>query len=290
MGFVPNVQFAPFYVAETRGYFADEGIQVTFDYGMESDLMKLLGTGELQFVVGSGDQVVLARTRGLPVVYVAQWYQRYPVCTVALADSGIAEPRDLEGRVVGIPVLHGASFVGWKAFAHAVGLDEPSISLQPVGYAQVASLLEGRVDAAVCYIMNEPIQLRESGHEIVVMEVSDYANLVSNGLITNETTISTSPDLVQSMVRALLRGIEDTVADPTAAFDICLEYVPEAGGENAARQRAVLDTSAELWRTSQPGWTDPQAWQASVSFMHQVGLIDSEPDLDGLFTNRFVEP
>jgi NitT/TauT family transport system substrate-binding protein len=138
--------------------------------------------------------------------------------------------------------------------------------------------------------MNEPIQLRESGHEIVVMEVSDYADLVSNGLITNETTISESPDLVQSMVRALLRGIEDTLADPAAAFDICLEYVPEAGGENIARQRAVLDTSVELWRTDQPGWTDPQAWQASVSLMKQVGLIDVEPDLDGLFTNRFVEP
>lgn len=289
MGYIPNVQFAPFYVAQSKGYFAQEGLEVTFDYGMESDLMKLLGTGELQFVVGSGDQVVLARSQGLPVVYVAQWYRRYPVCVVALADKGIRTPQDLLGKVVGIPGLYGASYVGWKALVHATGLDETRVTLQTIGYTQVASLLEGRVDAAVCYIMNEPIQLREAGHQVSILEVSDYANLVSNGLITNEQTVREDPDLVAALVRAFLRGLRDTLDDPEAAFATYLQYVPEAGGENEARQREVLRTSVELWRTEHLGTSDPGAWRDSVTFMLESGLIAEAPPVEELFTNRFVE-
>ncbi|MBC7223000.1 MAG: ABC transporter substrate-binding protein [Anaerolineae bacterium] len=289
MGYIPNVQFAPFYVAQSKGYFAQEGLEVTFDYGMESDLMKLLGTGELQFVVGSGDQVILARSQGLPVVYVAQWYRRYPVCVVALAEKGIRTPQDLLGKVVGIPGLYGASYVGWKALVHATGLDETRVTLQTIGYTQVASLLEGRVDAAVCYIMNEPIQLREAGHQVDILEVSDYANLVSNGLITNEQTIQQDPDLVAALVRAFLRGLRDTLDDPESAFATCLQYVPEAGGENEARQREVLRTSVELWRTERLGASDPSAWQDSVTFMLESGLIAEAPPVEELFTNRFVE-
>ncbi|NLE75152.1 MAG: ABC transporter substrate-binding protein [Chloroflexi bacterium] len=289
MGFIPNVQFAPFYMADSRGYFVDEGLSVTFDYGTESDLMKLLGTGELQFVVGSGDQVVLARSQGLPVVYVAEFYHRYPVCVTALSSKGIRTPQDLEGKTVGIPVLHGASYVGWKALAQAEGLNEGAINLQAVGYTQVANLLEGRIDAAVCYTMNEPVQLRAAGHQVVVMEVSDYATLISNGIITNEQTIQENPALVTALVRAFLRGLRDTLDDPDAAFQTCLKYVPEAGGDNETRQRAVLDTSIELWKTDRLGYSDPQAWEAANTFMAQVGLASQKPATESLFTNDFVE-
>ena len=86
MGYIPNVQFTPFYVAQEKGYFTDEGLNATFDYGMETDLIKLLAADEIQFVVGSGDQVVLARSQGLPIVYVLQWYRQYPVSVAVLAE------------------------------------------------------------------------------------------------------------------------------------------------------------------------------------------------------------
>ncbi len=288
MGFIPNVQFTPLYVAYTRGYFAEEGIDLTFDYGMETDLLKLLGAGERQFVIGSGDQVALARGNGLPVRYVLNWYRRFPVCVVALKSSGIEQPADLVGRTVGTPVLEGASYIGWRAYADAVGIPAEEVNLQVIGYTQAASLTEQRVDAAICYAMNEPVQLREAGHEVQVLYLDEYAHLPSNGLITNEETIEKHPELVQGMVRAFLRGLKDTIADPDAAFAITKEIVPEMGGENEPLQRAVLAECVRFWQGEPLGQSDPASWQAVTDLLLRLGLLSGKVDPETMYTNRFV--
>ena len=288
MGFIPNVQFTPFYVAEDKGYFAEENVVVSFDYGMETDLLKLVGAGELQFAVASGDQVILARAQELPVVYVLSWYRRFPVCVVSLKEKGISGAKDLVGKRVGTPATEGASYIGWRALLHAEGIDEAEVNLQVIGYTQVASLVEGRVDAAVCYALNEPAQLRQSDYSIDVIYVADYANLVSNGLITNEQTIAERPELVQGLVRAMLRGLKYTIEHPDEAFTICKKYVPEIAGDNEALQKAVLAESIKFWQGDRLGHSDRAAWEESQRFMRQIGLIDAELDVETLFTNQFV--
>ena len=288
MGFIPNVQFAPFYVAEDKGYFAEENLAVSFDYGMETDLLKLVGAGERQFAVASGDQVILARAQGLPVTHILNWYRRFPVCVVSLKEKGINEANDLVGKRVGTPATEGASYIGWRALLHAEGIDEAQVNLQVIGYTQVASLVESRVDAAVCYALNEPVQLRQAGYSIDVIYVADYANLVSNGLITNEQTIAERPELVQGLVRAMLRGLEYTIEHPDEAFAICKKYVPEIAGDNEALQKAVLVESIKFWQGDKLGHSDRAAWEESQRFLHQIGLIDAELDVGTLFTNQFV--
>jgi NitT/TauT family transport system substrate-binding protein len=115
MGYIPSVQFAPFYVAQERGYFEDAGLDVKFRYGFESDLLKLVGTNQLQFMIGSGEEVILGRSQGLPVRYVMRWYRKFPVVLFAKAAKGIKSPLDLVGKRVGLPGLYGASYVGWEA-------------------------------------------------------------------------------------------------------------------------------------------------------------------------------
>jgi NitT/TauT family transport system substrate-binding protein len=286
MGFIPNVQFTPVYVAIENGYFAEEGIEIELDYGMEDDLLKLVGTDEMQFVIGSGDQVILARSQDLPVVYVANWYRRFPVAVASL--EPLSSPEDLVGKDVGIPGLYGASYIGWQALAIAADLGPAEVNLVSIGYTQVESLATGQVDAAVVYAMNTPVQLRQQGYEVSLLHVADYIDFVSNGLITNEKTIAQQPELVRRMVRALMRGLGDTLADPDAAFKICRKHVPEIDDESAPLQRAVLEESLNFWRADVLGRSDPAAWAASEAFMRQVGLIDAEIDPSTLFTNDFV--
>jgi len=291
MGYIPNVQFAPFYVAEEKGYFAAEGIELEFDYSFETDGMKLVGAGELPFSVQSGEQVPLARAQGLPVVYVLQWWQRFPVVVVSLADQGISGPADLNGKTVGTPLFGGASYIGWKALVWQAGLDESTMDVQDVGYAQVAALTQGKVDAAIVYSNNEPIQLGRAGYAIKLIEVSDYANLVSNGIVTNEETIAQRPDLVSAMLRAFLHGLRDTIEDPDEAFEICKQYIEGLGvdAETDAAQREVLAASIDLWDAPRLGASDPAAWQTTLDVLEQMGLVTGEMTASQVYTNRFVD-
>ena len=109
MGYIANVQYAPFYIALDKGYFAQEGLDIEFDYRFETDGMKLVGAGELPFAVVSGEQVPLARQQGLPVVYVMQWWQKFAVAVASLADKNIKTPADLAGKSIGLPGFFGAS-------------------------------------------------------------------------------------------------------------------------------------------------------------------------------------
>jgi len=286
MGYIPNVQFTPVYVAIERGYFAEEGITLELDYGMENDLLKLVGTDEMQFVIGSGDQVILARAQGLPVVYVANWYRRFPVAVAALEPLG--GPQDLVGMDVGIPGLYGASYIGWQALLDAADIAAEDVNLLSIGYAQVESMVTGQVDAAVVYAMNEPVQLRAQGYEVSMIEVDDYIDFVSNGMITNERTIAEQPELVRGMVRALLRGLQDTLDDPEAAFAICREQVAEIDDESAPLQRAVLDAALGFWRAQSLGRSDPEAWAASVAFMQEIGMVSGDLDPQAMYSNEFV--
>ncbi len=287
LGYIPNVQFAPLYVAVERGYFAEAGIEVEFDYSFETDAVALVGANELQFAVVSGEQVLLARAQGLPVVYVAAWYQQYPVSVVAKFDQGIRTPADLRGKTIGLPGLYGANFIGLRALLHAGGLTEADVTLDSIGYTQVEALAAGRDQAVSVYTANEPVQLRAQGYELTELRVADYVQLASNGLITNEKTIAENPDLVRRMVNAFLRGLNDAIADPETAYQISTEYVEGLGADDPVQQQ-VLATSIELWRADRLGYSDPAAWENMQTVLLDMGLLTGPLDLSKAFTNEFV--
>ncbi len=288
MGYIPNVQFAPFYVAVERGYYREAGLEIEFDYSWETNAMALVGADELQFAVVSGEQVPLARAQGLPVVYVMSWWHDYPVGVAAPADSGINSPQDLVGKRVGIPCLCGASYVGYQAMLNAEGVDPASVTLDVIGYTQVEALLAGREQAVVIYANNEPVQLAAQGMPVTVLRTADYVALASNGLITNEKTIAERPDLVRAMVRASLRGLADTLADPDAAFEICKKFVEGLDQADQAVQRQVLQASLDFWRADRLGYSDPAAWDNMQAVLLEMGLLEEPIEISQAYTNQFL--
>lgn len=289
MGFVANVQFAPWYVAVERGYFAQEGIELEFDYGdYDTKGVQLVAAGWTPFAIASGDQVLKARAQGMPVVTFVNWWRRFPVAVVALRESGIKEPGDLEGRKVGIPETFGAaSYIGWKALASATDLNEEHVDLEVIGYAALENLTVGRVDAAVVYANNEPVQLRQRGYETNLILVADHAALISNGIITSEQVLADKPELVRAFARAFLRGLEETMNDPDAAFEICKEYV-EGLEENEEMQRAVLEASLDYWRGEPLGQSNAQAWENTVGVMERADILEGNVEPEKAFTNAFL--
>ena len=288
LGYIPNIQFAPLYVAAAQGYFAKAGLQVDFAYMDENQAAALVGSNDLQFAVVSGEQVLLARTQGLPLVYVAAWYQKYPVSVVAKADQGINTPADLRGKTIGLPGLYGANYIGLRALLYSAGLTEADVTLDSIGYTQVAALTAGRDQAVSVYTANEPVQLRSQGVALTELRVADTVQLTGNGLITNETTVAGNPDLVRRMVAVLLHGISDTIADPQAAYQTSLGYVDSLAQADTAVQKQVLATTIELWKADRLGYSDPKAWENMQAVLLDMGLLTQSLDLSKAFTNKFV--
>jgi NitT/TauT family transport system substrate-binding protein len=294
-GFIPNVQFAPYYLAQDRGYYAAEGLDVTVRDGANPNLLAQVGAGSVDFAVTGGDALVPARVSGVPVTYVMGQFQKYPVGAMAIEGSGLAlsSPADLRGRTIGVSGPNGSTYIAMRALLQAGGMSEDDVHVISIGFTELEALTQQRVDVAMTFLTNEPVQARAMGVQVETLEVSPYYNLISTGLVTSDQNIQQRPDLVQHFVNASLHGLRDTLADPDAAFAASLKRMPEIAGTDQERiQREVLQATLgfEQPPAGHPlGWSDPAGWQATQDLLSSTGLITDSVDPATMFTNTFAE-
>jgi NitT/TauT family transport system substrate-binding protein len=268
--FVPNVQFAPVYVAIENGYAAENGIQLNIEHGDEPVGVDLIAAERIPFGVISGEQVLLARAAGRPVVYVYEWFQAYPVGVVIPDTSDIETVADLAGKTVGIPGRFGASYSGLTALLGANGMTESDINLEPIGFAAADVVCANRLDAAVVYVNNEPLQIQQRADagecgdisDVSLLYVSDSADLISNGLVTSEALIAENPALVARLVRVFDQGVREVIKNPARAYLISLDYVENLPADDGLV--AALEAAAE----------------------QQDAFLQEQPDAEAIATSR----
>lgn len=288
MGYVPNVQFAPFYVAEQKGYFAQEGLKINYNWGFEFDGVKLVGANQADFSIVTGDQIILARAQNIPLVYIGNWYNAYPISVASFADKNIKTPQDLIGKKVGLPGLFGASYTAWRALLYTQKISESDVTVQDIGFTQSQALQQGTVDAAVVYANNEPVQLALAGKPTNEINTWEFAKLIGNGIATNEATVKNRPEIAKAFVRALLHGIQDSINNPDEALQLTVKGLPEAGGDNLKTSQGILNASIPLWKNSRLGETRLADWQAMEKFMLDAKFIPTDVDVTKAFTNDLI--
>ena len=257
MTFIPNIQFSPVYVALEKGYFTDAGINLTIEHGDEPVGVDLIAAGQRQFGIISGEQVLAARANGRPVVMVYEWFQQYPVGIAYPVDSGIEAVTDLAGRNVGIPGRFGASYTGLIGLLAANDMTESDIDLEEIGFNAAEVVCVGGVEAAVVYLNNEPLQINNRAAAgdcgditgVDVFTIAPVADMVSNGIVTNEETVANDPDLVSAMVAAFDAGVRDSINNPAEAYLLSVAYVenlPMTDDLEAALTAAAEEQAAFL--------------------------------------------
>jgi putative riboflavin transport system substrate-binding protein len=219
---------------------------------------------------------------------VCAWYQQYPVSVVSKAEQGIRTVADLKGKRIGLPGLYGANYIGLDALLFSGGLTEKNVTLDSIGFNQVAALAADKDQAVSVYTTNEPVQLRAQGYQLNEIRVADALQLASNGLITNEQTVAKDPDLVRRMNAAFLMGLADTLANPDEAYTISAKYIPDLGKQDTATQKEILRRTIELWKTPHLGFSDAAAWQNMQDTLLKMGLLKQQLDISKAFTNAFV--
>ena len=292
MTYIPNVQFAPWYVAEEKGFFQEEGLEVVFDYRMDIDALQLVATGKMDYAIAGGDQVLVARGQGIPVVYLMSLYAEFPPAIIAKAESGIKTATDLKGKTVGLP-LYGTNLLAAQAIIKRAGLAEQDVNLIDIGYTQIPSLLEDKVDAMVGFANNEPIKLKAMGVAVNQINSWDYFSLVGHGLITGAGKVKKDPAEVGKMVRASYKGLQYALAHPEETFAICLKHLAALGEEQRKQEWEVLKASMALWendytRAHGLGRSDPASWEDAQQLMIDLGLIPQATPVSEILNLSFL--
>lgn len=147
LGYIPDVQFAPFYAAVVEGLYARQGLEVEFQHGFVSELYPLLAQGRLDFVVGDAEDVIALRTQNpqvTPFKYVMAMYQSVPNALFSLAEKNIRSVRDLKGKTIGMPGMFGVSLTSLQAILRAAGLKESDVKILQIGFTQAEAVVSGR--------------------------------------------------------------------------------------------------------------------------------------------------
>ena len=273
-GYIPNIQFAPFYVAQARGYYRSEGIVLTLDYTIGPDVFKLVALGRAHMGSADPDAFLNASARGLPLTHVATLYQSYPIALIS--KQPILDGRQLKGKRIGISGAYGSSYLGLKAILAEMGLSLADIRLAVIGYTQVTALRQDRVDAVVGYANNEPILLQQQGQQVYVRTLGANRSLPGVGLMTSREFQQKNPQLVAGFLRASFKGMHDIIQDPQACFELVMEhYLPELRGEDAKPvQFGILSATLPYWQSDYVrargfGQADPRSWQNLADFMNR---------------------
>jgi NitT/TauT family transport system substrate-binding protein len=286
LGYIPSVQFAPFYLAQQKGYYRDAGVTVTFQNKIDPDLVTLVGQGAIDVGLADGTSVIPAVSQGIPIRYVATVYRAFPSIVFAKSSSGIKTAADLKGRKIGIPGRYGSSWIMLQALLQSAGLKTSDVQIvEYPDFGQAAAVKQGAVDAATGFINNEPVQLQLGGDPTVVLQVDQIVPLPGPGLITGTKTLSSKPAAIAGFVAATLKAMREIEASPDAGLDASIATVPELGKDRTT-QKAILTATIDAWKGNGPaadvGGIDKAGWTKSVEFMTTLGLVPNPVTVDRL--------
>jgi NitT/TauT family transport system substrate-binding protein len=282
LGFRPDVQFAPFYVAQQEGYFADAGLEVTIEHKQAPDVQRLVADGQAEFGVADATDVMIARTAGIPIRYISTLYQSFPVALIGDADDVPADPADLAGRTIGTPGMFGSSWHALLALLEAGGLTAGDVTIREYPqFNQVDGLSNGDVELITGFRNNEPLRYEARGNEAGVLTVDDIAPLPGPGMIVGDDLLADDPELVRAFAEAVAAAQAEVIADPDIGFAAAQEAVSTIA-EDPDVARAVLDATVELWEGDSfaNGAIDLDLWETGYATMQRLGFIDGSVPMD----------
>ncbi len=290
LGFRPDVQFAPFYVAQQEGFYADAGLEVTIEHRQAPDVQRLVADGQAEFGVADATDVMIARTSGIPIVYVSTLYSSFPVALIGRGGDVPSDPVNLAGLRIGTPGQFGSSWHALLALLEAGGLGPDDVTVREYPqFNQVDGLSNGDVDLVTGFRNNEPLRLEARGIAVDLLTVDDIAPLPGPGVIVGEELLTDDPGLVSAFAEATARAQAAVIEDPELGFAAAEEAVPTIA-EDPDTARAVLDATVELWAGDgfADGAIDERRWAEGYETMERLGFIDGSVPLDEMIAPEVV--
>ncbi|SDC74391.1 ABC-type nitrate/sulfonate/bicarbonate transport system, substrate-binding protein [Sanguibacter gelidistatuariae] len=292
LDWTPNTNHSGLYVAQTEGYFAARGLDVTIIEPGETSGLDLVAAGQADLAYSVAESLVPARQAGADVVSVATIIQHNTSSLISLTSSGITRPRDLEGRSYG---TYGSDLE--KALIRKLvtcdGGDPDKVTFAPLGSDDFRiGLTQNQFDVAWVFDAWDTIRLRDVDHlDVSTIAFSDHTDCIPDWytplLATSGKTITKNPQLVRDFLAALSEGYQKAISDPPLAADDLLKAAPEL-------DRGLVERSANYLATrytddpARWGQQDAVVWNGFVGFLEDNDLIKPGFDTAAAWTDDYL--
>ena len=281
-----QAQFAGFYVAQQNGYYKAAGLDVNIQPGgPDFPAVQMVTGGSEQFGVTGADQILIARSKGVPVVALAVIYRRNPFVLFSLTKSGIKTPADFAGKTVGVKIGGNEELI-YRAVLAKAGIDKAKLTEMPVKF-DITPLLTGTVDVWPGYLINEVLAAKEKGFDVNVIYPADFGiDLYADTLFTTEKMLKEKPEVVRSFVAATLKGWDTAIAAPEDAAKITVKF----GGDKLTydHELAMMKASLPLLKPDgKPvGFMDEAGWDAAQKLLLGAGFQKQPVNVAEAFTAK----
>jgi NitT/TauT family transport system substrate-binding protein len=291
---------APYFVAIDKGYYKQEGLNVSIDPGSGSvEGINRVASGAYELGFADINSLIKYRDnpRNLPVKAIMMVYDTPAFSIVSLKKNGIAKPKDLEGKVLGAPAADGA-YAQWPIFVEANKIDRARVRIENIGFpVREPMLAQGKVDAITGFWFSSYMNLKANGvkdDDIVVLHMRDFGvDLYGNVIIANPDFMRFNPKAAAGFVKATIRGIQDTVKDPDAAIDSMMKRNPIAK-RDVELERLKLSLQKNFVtpdvQKNGLGAVDMKRLERSID---QIGLTfqyTNKPKAADIFTAQYLPP
>jgi ABC-type nitrate/sulfonate/bicarbonate transport system substrate-binding protein len=282
LDFAPNAVHAGIYLAIQRGYDEAEGVHLDVEPpGQSTDGIKSLLSGQEDLAIVDIHDLAIAQSKGKDVVGVMALVQT-PLAAV-LAQPGVARPRDLEGRRVGVTGLPSDDAV-LASIVKGDGGDPAKVRKVTVGFNAVQALLTKKVAGATAFWNAEGVALKRQRPDVKEFRVDDYGapSYPELVLATSRETLETEAPVVRAAIRAIRRGYEGTMIDPESAVTALTDAEPTLKRDLTAEE---LDAVAPSFRGSAAfyGELNPATLAKWATWEQRFGIVDRKPDVAKTF-------
>jgi len=283
--------FAPWMLAQQRGYFQQEGLKVNFVTAKGGvDCAVQVGAGNAPIGGAIGDTPIIARAQGVPIKAVALLGGRALAHLAVHDGKGINGPKDLKGRTVSVMAYQDTTYYVLLGMMASAGLKKNDVDAQAAGPAGVWQLFAAGKTDAMSAVPEWIVNAKSAGAKVKVYESDQHFNSMAQIVIASERTIKENPELVRKVVRATLKGLRDIMQNPKAVVADYVAAVPQYKGKEAYIEE-VLGLYNTLVYPGQKtlGIIDPARLSTLQKFYVAQGIVQKETPIGDLYTNEFVQ-
>ncbi|MDH7795355.1 MULTISPECIES: ABC transporter substrate-binding protein [unclassified Beijerinckia] len=300
LDYVVRGNHAMFFVAQEKGYYAKNGIEVTaIQKGTGSpNAMRLVGNGNAEFGFGDLPTLAVSRSQNVPVVALAAVNQHSPLAMLSLSSKNkLTKPSDLKGLNIGVQPS-GSTYVFLKAFLAVNGMSLNDIKQSTVTPPYENYLLLGRVDAVPGYIDAEVPELEAKAGgpgSLSIMQGSDFGYKVyGSGLFTTEKMIAEKSDVVQRFVNAYMQAFADVANNPSEAADIIIKANPEyASRKTVLVQQIEADVGHSFFsddtKANGLGWMTEAVWASTIKTLVDQEVMKQSIPAASAFNDKYLK-